>query len=279
MTNILQMVNNFANNPIKKLKEYYLNSTRIQQVGEALEYYIKDLFCNTINIKDKEEKELIYSKYFSYFGNKNNPPDIILKGGDAIEIKKIENNKPLQIALNSSYPKNKLYKNDSFINQACKNCEDWDQKDMIYIIGSVYKNILHSLWIVYGESFCACPEIYQRIKNSLSTGINKIENVDFAKTKELGRVDKVDPLGITYLRIRGMWGIAHPRNVFNLDPNPDDNLLNLIILKSKYNSFSKEDIKKLINNSKIKIKNIKIKNPNNPVKLEDAKYIYIRREL
>ena len=29
----------------------------------------------------------------------------------------------------------------------------------------------------------------------------------FAETKELGRVNQVDPLGITNLRIRGMWQI------------------------------------------------------------------------
>lgn len=73
-------------------------------------------------------------KFFSYLGNQNNPPDVILKGGDAIEIKKIQS-KSSAIALNSSYPKNKLYSNDPRITKACKNSEVWKVKDMIYVIG------------------------------------------------------------------------------------------------------------------------------------------------
>ena len=35
-----------------------------------------------------------------------------------------------------------------------------------------------------------------------------------SKTVELGRINRVDPLGITNLRIRGMWMIANPLRVF-----------------------------------------------------------------
>ena len=43
----------------------------------------------------------------------------------------------------------------------------------------------------------------------------ELQDVEFSETNELGRVNKVDPLGITYLRIRGMWGIENPIKVFN----------------------------------------------------------------
>lgn len=40
----------------------------------------------------------------SHQGNKNHPPNFIIRGGDAIEVKKIES-KNRNIALNSSFPK------------------------------------------------------------------------------------------------------------------------------------------------------------------------------
>ena len=59
-------------------------------MGDALEYYIKDLFCNSLHENDIEKKNIIYEENFSYFGNQNNPPDFIVKDGDAIEVKKLK---------------------------------------------------------------------------------------------------------------------------------------------------------------------------------------------
>lgn len=90
------------------LVSHYRASNRANRVGDALEFYIKDLFCNSLNENDLEKKNEIYGKYFSYIENQNNPPDIIVKQGDAIEVKKIESLRS-GIALNSSYPKDKLF--------------------------------------------------------------------------------------------------------------------------------------------------------------------------
>ncbi len=279
MSDILRAINNFADNYVFELVEYYKNNIRIQQAGDALEYYVKDLFCDTINIKDRNQKDIKHSEIFSYLGNANNPPDIIINGGDAIEVKKIESLKASSIALNSSFPKNKLYASDPLITKACKDCEDWKEKDIIYAIGSVNKNKLYSLWLVYGNCYAADRQIYERIKNSISDGINDIPNVEFSETKELGRVNKVDPLGVTYLRIRGMWGISHPSRVFEyIANNLDTNILNAILLDDKYYSFSKESIKNLEQNPRVVIDNVKIKNPNNPAKLLGGKHIYIKGE-
>lgn len=35
------------------------------------------------------------------------------------------------------------------------------------------------------------------------------------ESKELGHINKVDPLGVTYMRVRGMWGIDNPWKVFS----------------------------------------------------------------
>lgn len=275
--NILNAIITFAKHKNIILETHYKNSNRIMVVGDILEYFVKDLFADTLNVKDIIKKEQQYQKYFSYLGGINNPPDLILKNGDAIEVKKIEHLGG-SIALNSSYPKNKLRIDDSFINNACKNCENWKEKDIIYAIGSVKKKELLYLWFVYGDCYCADKEIYERIKTTITKGIDEIENVSFSQTKELGRVNKVDPLGVTYLRIRGMWGILHPESVFGyLCENHRENILNCIILEEKYQSFSQEDRASLEQDDKIGIKHMKIKNPNNPAKLMNALHIFIKK--
>jgi hypothetical protein len=152
---------------------------------------------------------------FSYLGNANNPPDLILKNGDAIEVKKIESLNS-QIALNSSYPKSKLFSDDPMITDACRNCEEntWIEKDLIYTIGVTEKGRLKLVWFIYGDCYAAEKQVYERVKTAICDGIRQISGIEFTKTKELGRVNNVDPLGITYLRIRGMWGIENPIKVF-----------------------------------------------------------------
>lgn len=133
MINILNAIKNLVDNPVINIKSYYQGRNRANSVGDALEVYIKDVFANTI---DKSEKESIveYEKVFSYLGNQNNPPDLIIKNGDAIEVKKIQSSGSA-LALNSSFPKAKLYVNSPMITKSCKECEEWDVKDIIYAVG------------------------------------------------------------------------------------------------------------------------------------------------
>ena len=89
-TNLIIAITNLIENPITNLVSHYRSTNRANNMGDALEYYIKDLFCNALDEQDIEKKNAIYNKFFSYIGNQNNPPDIIIKQGDAIEVKKIE---------------------------------------------------------------------------------------------------------------------------------------------------------------------------------------------
>lgn len=272
-TNLLVAISNLAKNTKTDLIDYYKASNRANNMGDALEYYIKDLFCNSINEKEVLEKDKIFSETFSYIGNQNNPPDLIIKNGDAIEIKKIESSNS-GLALNSSYPKDKLYYDSPMITAACRKCEDWREKDIIYSVGVSTKNKLSSLWFVYGDCYAADKEVYERIRSKISKGVNELPDVEFSKTKELGRVNKVDPLGITYLRIRGMWGIENPIKVFNyVSENKNKKFFcTALMTKNKFNSFPEEDknnLKLLVSNN-LSIKDIKIKSPNNPAKLLDA---------
>src|SRR3989338_3802340 len=77
----------FKNNNLKSYASTYLN--RVNAVGEQLEFYIKDALSSSFKLPhDKKQKE--YAEVFSWLGNQNHPPDIIIKKGDAFEIKKIE---------------------------------------------------------------------------------------------------------------------------------------------------------------------------------------------
>ena len=275
--NIIDAIINIVKNPILELREYSISHNRANSMGEALEEYIKDIFSGTLFENDKNKRLEIISEVFSYLGNTNNPPDSILRGGDAIEVKKIEN-KSSSLALNSSYPKAKLYSNSSMITDACRNCEEWKEKDIIYAIGTCEKNKLTSLIFVYGEDYAAENKIYENVKNKIKFGIETINGLEFSETNEIGRVNRVDPLGITYFRIRGMWGIENPIKVFDYiyerDNTKQFNFMALIN-EDKYNSFfNREELENLEKENKyLEIRNVKIKNPNNPAQLRSAKLI------
>lgn len=252
----------------------------MNSVGEALELYIKDVFCDSLKVKGHAQKAEIFSKHFSYIGNQNNPPDIMIKGGDAIEVKKIESLNS-GIALNSSYPKDKLYANSSMITKECRGCEKWEEKDVLYAVGVTKAKKLKSLWFVYGDCYAADKKIYERIRTKISMGLRELPDVEFAETNELGRVNRVDPLGITYLRIRGMWHIENPNKAFDYITSAGDGefSVNALILKDKYNSFPLKD-RKVIEKIKTKgflIKDVRIKSPNNPAKMLDAKLISFKK--
>jgi hypothetical protein len=274
-TNILIALSNLIENPITDLISHYKSANRANNLGDALETYVKDLFCNSIALKNDD----LHGNYFSYLGNQNNPPDAMIRNGDAIEIKKIESLNSA-IALNSSPPKNRLYVDDSRITQACRDCEQWTQKDILYVIGVAPKNEqrVKVLWFVYGDCYAADKQIYQRIADKISVGIQEIPDVEFIETNELAKVKKVDPLGITDLRVRGMWHIANPINVFK-DIAPVNFAQQLtvqtLMLEEKYNTFPEQDRAKLeqLQSDFFRISDVQIKSPNNPAQKLAAKLL------
>ena len=277
MSNIINAIYNLINNPVIELREFYKSKNRANNMGDALEEYVKDLFANTINEQNEQSRVEKISDTFSYLGNQNNPPDSILRLGDAIEVKKIEG-KNASLALNSSYPKHKLYADSKLITEACRKCEAWSEKDIIYAVGIVNGSMLNSLCMVYGIDYAADNSTYEKIKEIIVSGVNNIPDVEFAPTNEIAKVKKVDPLGITDLRVRGMWSIENPFKVFNYIYKRDfDKRFNFmcVIRDTKYSSF---DNKSLIENCVGRIEgfnivDVKIKNPNNPALLENAKLI------
>lgn len=281
MSNLLQAIKTIVDNPIIKVKDYYTGRNRANSVGEALENYVKDIFANSFDLSEQERMQK-FNEIFSYLGNQNNPPDIMLRNGDAIETKKVQSPSSA-LALNSSYPKSKLFADSPMLTQACKNCEDWTEKDIIYIVGHTNDTDIKYLWFVYGDCFSADKEVYEKIKNTISSGIKEIPNVEFTETNELGKVKKVDPLGITDLRIRGMWHIENPHKVFSylnkterrpIDTNVAFQIV-CLMKTEKFNSFSISDKSALQNLKKdnYTFEETKIKNPNNPAQLLDCTLI------
>lgn len=261
----LKMVSNFS------LPAHYGSANRMNSMGIALEYFIKDAFCGSLGLRSVADKEREYSRYLSYVGNANNPPDFMIRGGDAVEVKKIGSHNS-GLALNSSYPKNKLHKDNPLITDACRECEEWETRDIIYAVGVVRRSRIESLWFVYGDCYAADKDVYERTRDKIISGINSIEGIEFSRTKELGRVNRVDPLGITYLRIRGMWGIENPMKVFNyLGTTSQAPAIVALMRKGKYLSFPEADRRVL--ESQNLVSDIQIKNPDNPAAYLDAKII------
>jgi len=253
------------------------NNNRINSEGDLLEFFVKDAFCgDSFNYTETFQKEERYRQVFSYLGNSNNPPDFIISRGPAVEVKKIKGIRPNVIPLNSSHPKDYLYSTDARINLDCRTCEDeymsWDKKDMIYAIGNVDGERIYSLWLVYGDCYCADKYSYERIATTIKDGVNSIPGIEFAvNTKELGKINRVDPLGITYLRVRGMWGISHPSSVFRpyIGTQNSNTTIYVLMKKETYeNIVDKPDFTPY--SEVVNLEEVQIPDPNNPARLMEA---------
>ncbi len=264
---------NLVRSPVVTLGREYRSRNRANSMGEALEEYVKDLFAGTFGFEEHERLER-FAQTFSYLGNNSNPPDAMLRGGDAIEVKKIES-LDASLALNSSHPKHTLRADSPMISDACRDAEQWKEKDMLYVVGVVQNSMLRHLAMVYGLDYCASEDCYRGLKTRISQGVNAIEGVDFAPTRELGRINRVDPLGITYMRIRGMWGIENPWSAFGYVYRRDmRKRLNFMCLvnREKWERIPNRerlgDIARA--NPGLTLSDVRIKNPDNPARLNDA---------
>lgn len=281
--NIIDAIITIVQQPSHKLVKYTSsgrNTNRMNVMGDPLEEYVKNMFADTFGVTDPIDRMKSISQTFSYLGNDSTPPDGMLKGGnmgDAIEVKKTNSFGGIQ--LNSSHPKSKLLSTSTMITNDCRTCEDWTERDMIYVMGQVSNDSVKTLCMVYGMDYCANNSVYESLKDKVTNGIRNIPDIRWAdRTEELGRVNMVDPLGITYLRVRGMWFIQHPIRVFDyiydLDKSKEFNLMVLINEDkiSQFNNFEKL-VDMIQTYPSLEIKDVQIKNPNNPAQLRNAKLI------
>lgn len=274
MNNILDAVMNIKKYEIYVMPNSKYNGNKINLQGDSLEKYIRNIFAG-INIKTtEEEKKEMIKNTFSYLGNSNNPPDLMLKNGEAIEIKKKESIGG-HISLNSSFPKDKLYNSDPKITDSCRNCENWKEKNMIYCIGTVDREQaeLNSILFIYGNLFCASKDTYEKINRTIKNGIKEINEVIFTETKELGKIKNIDPLGFADLRIRGMWNIKNPNTCLEdvEIKNTDKTNICLLLPKQTYDNYENKGIfENFCESNNLEIKKVKTMNPNNPAQFIDA---------
>lgn len=277
MRNIIDAIIDLVTNPKVELVRHYASVNRANSMGDALEEYIKDLFAGTVEETDENIRNQKISDVFSYLGNSTNPPDSMLKNcGDAIEVKKLQGVNDLP--LNSSHPKRVLRADNPKINIHCQSCEPWTERDMLYVVGICDDSKIKTLVMVYGTEYCADIETYSRIETVIKSGLMSLADVEFARTNELGRLNKVDPLGITNMRIRGMWTISNPLKVFNyvysVNEQKDFNFM-CLIRSEKYAAFENTHILEglLRQVDGLVLKDVNIKNPNNPAQLKKCKLI------
>lgn len=262
MNNIISAIINLVENPKTKLIRKGSSHNRANNMGEALEEYVKDLFANTVDIEDEQIRNAAISATFSYLGNQNNPPDSMLHGGDAIEVKKIES-KNSALALNSSYPKAKLFADSPMIKKECRECENWTVKDIIYAVGVLNKETqtLDSLAFVYGEDYCANKEIYENLKNT----------------------DLSDPLKVSNIYLKtSLWEMKNPFKTFSYIYKTQIKGFDFmcIINTDKFHTFENASnlYELATKNKNLEIKDIYIKDPNNPDNLKTAKLITFYKE-
>lgn len=269
MSNTLQALYRAAQVEKLKLVDVYTSKNRANAMGDALEEFVKDVYAGS---------DVDHADCFSYIGNPNHPPDFILKNGDAVEVKKVEGFGNA-LALNSSYPKSKLHVDDSRISQACRDCEQWAEKDIVYVVGCVPDSELRLLYFVYGDCYAACRETYESIVTKVRDAIVS-GNIETENTNELAKVRRVDPLGITSLRVRGMWHIEHPskvfRDVYDVDQTKQFQIV-CLMKTEKYSTFPKEDRHTLENMEGFSVADIRIPFPDNPAKQIDATLISYSR--
>lgn len=214
--NVAKAMGALAMHRLQDLGEYSRSyKIGINSVGSAFEEYVKDLLTGGF-YEGQEARAAAFRNEFSWLGNQNFPPDAIARGGDAFEIKKHEKAGGT-IALNSSHPRDMLYADDPMITSECRASMGSSPLDLFYIVGSAPGGVARSIYFVQGRCYAASPGVYQSISGRLSDAVRgAIEGsgLEYSSTKELGRVNRADPLGRASLRVRGMWQIMDPSRAF-----------------------------------------------------------------
>ena len=267
----------------------------------SMEEYVKNLFADSFDAKDMDERSSRRVEVFSHFGNSTNPPDLILRGGDAIEIKNmyiperiaatfftyfLESTYDLKyspLILNTVYPRQKLYADDMMVTNACRKAETWAVKDIIYAIGASRGKQLTHLCMVYGSDYCASARHYENILAEMRVRLKDIPNLHKTWSERyLGRICEVDPTGATYLELRNMWYLENPwsyfRDVYRPNPSAGFNFM-CIINDEKF--YRLKNGNKLLAWAEIcpqlKVELVRIKNPDEPAQKRDA--LLIRYEV
>ena len=205
---------------------------------------------------------------------------MIIQGGDAVVIKTIKTYRG-SLTINNYPPKDRIMWNDPWIVKNCREIDggQWNSKDVFYATGWIEKRRMKYLIFIQGSCFIPEEKVYNKKIQGLKKNIYDYvdsEGLEANRTISLAKVSNLDPLGITNLKIKGVWNIENPlrifSNTFSYDQKQDFTLIPLVF-KKRFDSFPKKDVDAIVNDNQIEIKDVKIKNPNNPQKKIQAKLI------
>lgn len=281
-SNVLAAIKNISDFKTNNIRNYFREyaTSQINTDREQIAYYVKDAISGSFkSAKDKKPAER-YNEIFSYLGNKNKLPDMILKEGDALVIKSIKTIKG-SLTISNVPPKDQLKWNDPWIARNCRMVDggQWNSKDIFYVTGWIERGKLKYLYFVQGRCYASEEKFYNKKIEGIKKNIYNYlasEGLKANNTIGLAKVSNMDPLGRTSLRIKNIWKIQNPiktfSDIYTYDKKQDFTLIALM-LKNKFDSFPKKDIDAIISNKQLKSTDVKIKNPNDPAKKIDAKLI------
>lgn len=241
--------------------------------GDSFEIFIKDMYCNTaMQYPHLEDKEQDYKNYLSWLGDSKHFPDMIVRGGEGVEIKKLSSFGNL--SLNSSFPKDYIYPNTQ--NLAAEiSTASWTKKNIVYATCNVpNKNNTQdkctTVWLAFGNTFVADKQVYLKMINGIRSGAKSAnKQASFVKSQELARIKNVDLKKHTNLRVRGMWELTNPEKIFgeylnktNFSIPAGATRVNMIILDSDFQNMVQPDFENLIKQNRLVITPIDIPDPN-----------------
>ena len=205
--------------------------------GKPFEIFAKNMFAGSLGALSSHV-DAAWQKTFSWLGSDNAPPDFMIWNGDAVEVK--VHGSTTQIQLNSSPPKRILKATDTRIEKDCRDCEIWVEKDFVYFIGKANAEYVEAVWLIDGRCIAAESSVYDVLFDKLKATVKELGG---EPGNEIGRLNRVDPLKATSLRVRGMWLLDHPAKVFKdffVKPQDQVFVLNALISKTKWDEYPKE---------------------------------------
>ena len=258
--------------------------------------YVKNIFSDSFHLKNNiSELKRSWYETFSFIGSQVETPDLMLRNGDAVEVKTIllrqndtEESIPAKNILLSNVPPMKfLYQNAPLISDNCRyfmHRENIFRKDIIYVVGVVKEKRLCCLSMVYGRDYCAANDYYNKIRKDIKKLYEKEKKIihdNLETKKELARIMNFDPLGLTQVRLNANWYIANPWKAFNdiyqLSTNATFDFF-CIINWEKWATLGNTDELLWFSQRfpQLKILPVKIKNPDNTDELRNAVLITYR---
>jgi len=241
----------------------HLPKPGVANAGKGLELWVKHFLAGTINRSNDDQVIEEWNKKFSFHGGSSNPPDVMMKGSLAAEVKKTEG-KTGALQLNSSWPIRTLHKSDQHITNECRKAENWTEKPFLFFVGQVKQktNSLSNLSIVDGRCLSDEEHVYLGVIAQVRAQMLQLGG---AVTKEIGRFNELDSTGRTNLRVRPMFSLSNPVSIFSaIFTNSDtaDFVLNVLLPESSYDLFPPEERHRIENiNSQLNVKRTRVSDP------------------